>query len=87
MRMTEISSHRSVENRTSRRELYYASDNSDSLEIILGVYSYATSHCSTKSLRVTTSGARWEADVGNRERTRRPIPLPAGKRTPDVSSE
>ena len=84
MGMTEVSSHSRVENRISRRELYYGSDNSDSPEIILGVYSHITSQCSTKSLRVTTSGARWEADVGNRGQTRRPIPLPAGKRAMDI---
>ena len=84
MGMTEISSHSYVENRVSRRELYYASDSSDSPEIVLGVYSHATSHCSTKSLRVRTSGARWEADVGNRDQTGRPIPLPAGKRAPNI---
>ena len=84
MGMTEISSHGHVENRISRRELHYRSDNSDSPEIVLGAYSYAESHCSVKSLRVRTSGARWEADVGNREQTRRPTPLPAGKRSPDI---
>ena len=84
MSMTEISSHTHVANRISRRELYYGSDHSDSPEIVLGVYSHATSHCSTKSFRVTTSGARWEADVGNRDQPRRPIPLPAGRRAMDI---
>ena len=84
MGMVEISSHTHVANHTSRRELYYMSGHSDSPEFILGVYSHATSHCSTKSLRVTTSGAGWETDVGSRGQTRRPIPLPAGKRTMDI---
>ena len=84
MGMVEISSHTHVASHTSRRELYYASDHSDSPEIILGVYKHATFHCSIKSLRVTTSGARWEADVGNRDQTRRPIPLPAGRCAMDI---
>ena len=84
MEMTEISSHSHVENRTFRRELYYASDHSDSPEIVLGVYNHTTSHCSIKSLRVTTSGARWEADVGNREQARQPIPLPSGRRAMNI---
>ena len=80
MGMIKISSHTHVANHVSRRELYYGLNHSDSPEILPGAYSYATSHCSTKSLRVTTSGAGREDDMGNRDPTRRLIPLPAGKR-------